>query len=339
MAMRIGEVGTVDAHADAPSSPGGPLKPGRDARLRPPRAARRGSTSTGRRPSTGSRSTAARSTTSTLGEGPALVFVHGLGASWQSWLEQHARSSRATTAWSRWTCPGSATRRCRARTSRSSTTRAGPSQLLDALGIESAAVVGNSMGGFVAAELAIRSRRACSGSCSCRAAIFWQNLRGAPSRWCSSRGCPTRSWPARWRAPPTTSRRGRGCATRALATAGFRYPQPDLATSSPTRWCAARGGPTASSPRSRRSPTTRSSEELPKISCPTLIVWGAHDTLVPVKDAERMRGADPRLAARGVRAHRPRGDARAAGALQPAAGGVPRRHGAGERPLAGDGAL
>jgi pimeloyl-ACP methyl ester carboxylesterase len=23
-----------------------------------------------------------------LGEGPAIVFVHGLGASWQSWLEQ-----------------------------------------------------------------------------------------------------------------------------------------------------------------------------------------------------------------------------------------------------------
>ena len=38
-------------------------------------------------------------------------------------------------------------------------------------------------------------------------------------------------------------------------------------------------------------------EELPKISCPALIVWGAHDTLVPVKDAKRMRGADPGLAA------------------------------------------
>ena len=26
-----------------------------------------------------------------------------------------------------------------------------------------------------------------------------------------------------------------------------------------------------------------------KIVCPTLIVWGAHDTLVPVKDAKRMQ--------------------------------------------------
>ena len=62
-------------------------------------------------------------------------------------------------------------RDARARTSRSSTTRAGPSELLDALGIESAAVVGNSMGGFVGAELAIAApERACSGSWSSRAA-------------------------------------------------------------------------------------------------------------------------------------------------------------------------
>ena len=34
-------------------------------------------------------------------------------------------------------------------------------------------------------------------------------------------------------------------------------------------------------------------EELPKIGCPTLIVWGAHDTLVPVKDAQRMQELIP----------------------------------------------
>ena len=34
-------------------------------------------------------------------------------------------------------------------------------------------------------------------------------------------------------------------------------------------------------------------EELPKISCPALIVWGAHDTLVPVKDAKRMEELIP----------------------------------------------
>ena len=59
---------------------------------------------------------------------------------------------------------------------------------MDVLGIESAAVVGNSMGGFVGAELAIRfpprvqrlvsSRRRSSGRVPARA-----------SRWCGSRGC------------------------------------------------------------------------------------------------------------------------------------------------------
>jgi pimeloyl-ACP methyl ester carboxylesterase len=34
-------------------------------------------------------------------------------------------------------------------------------------------------------------------------------------------------------------------------------------------------------------------EELPKISCPALIVWGAQDTLVPVKDAKRLEALIP----------------------------------------------
>ena len=34
-------------------------------------------------------------------------------------------------------------------------------------------------------------------------------------------------------------------------------------------------------------------QELPKISCPALIVWGAQDTLVPVKDAKRLEALIP----------------------------------------------
>ena len=34
-------------------------------------------------------------------------------------------------------------------------------------------------------------------------------------------------------------------------------------------------------------------EELPNISCPTLIVWGAHDQLVSVRDSERLQELIP----------------------------------------------
>ena len=34
-------------------------------------------------------------------------------------------------------------------------------------------------------------------------------------------------------------------------------------------------------------------EELPKIGCPTLIVWGAHDQLVPVRDSKRLQELIP----------------------------------------------
>src|SRR3954470_954469 len=82
-----------------------------------------------------------------LGEGPAILFIHGLGASWQSWLEQmpeFAERHRVVAMdlpgfgysempgeelsiefYGRWIC-----------------------KLMDALDIESAVVVGNSMGGF-----------------------------------------------------------------------------------------------------------------------------------------------------------------------------------------------
>ncbi len=66
-----------------------------------------------------------------------------------------ARARAPSTAWSRSTCPASATRRCPPSRSRSPATRACSTACSAELGIDAAAVVGNSMGGFIAAELAI----------------------------------------------------------------------------------------------------------------------------------------------------------------------------------------
>jgi pimeloyl-ACP methyl ester carboxylesterase len=90
-----------------------------------------------------------------IGTGPPLVFVHGLSGSWQNWLEQLPEFSR--------------THRCiavdlpgfgRSEMPAEKITISGYGRWLDALfaelDIEAAAVVGNSMGGFIAAETAIK---------------------------------------------------------------------------------------------------------------------------------------------------------------------------------------
>ncbi|HEV3321315.1 MAG TPA: alpha/beta hydrolase [Solirubrobacteraceae bacterium] len=119
---------------------------------------------------------------------PPLVFVHGLSGSWPNWLEQlpvfagrngdagrfgDASAASVPLIGQRRVSPGFGNHRVLALDlpgfGRSpmppggEVSIAGYADLLDALleqlGIESAAVVGNSMGGFIAAELAIRHPR------------------------------------------------------------------------------------------------------------------------------------------------------------------------------------
>ena len=85
---------------------------------------------------------------------PPLVFVHGLSGSWPNWLEQlpvFAASHRVIAL----DLPGFG----RSPMPTEPISISGYARMLDALlgelGVDAAAVVGNSMGGFVAAELAI----------------------------------------------------------------------------------------------------------------------------------------------------------------------------------------
>ncbi len=89
-----------------------------------------------------------------LGEGPPLVFVHGLSGSWPNWLEQlpvFAADHRVIAL----DLPGFG----RSPMPAEEISISGYARTLDALlgklGVDAAAVVGNSMGGFVSAELAI----------------------------------------------------------------------------------------------------------------------------------------------------------------------------------------
>lgn len=89
-----------------------------------------------------------------LGEGPALLFVHGLSGSWSNWLEQlpvFAASHRVIAL----DLPGFGHSPLPAEPISISGYARTLDALLDELEVGAAAVVGNSMGGFVAAELAI----------------------------------------------------------------------------------------------------------------------------------------------------------------------------------------
>src|ERR1700691_4160488 len=91
-----------------------------------------------------------------LGEGPAIVFVHGLSGSWPNWLEQLpvlAQTHRGIAI----ELPGfghSPMPNEQITISAYARTLDG---LLETLGVSAATVVGNSMGGFVSTELAIAS--------------------------------------------------------------------------------------------------------------------------------------------------------------------------------------
>jgi pimeloyl-ACP methyl ester carboxylesterase len=225
-----------------------------------------------------------------LGEGPPLVFVHGLGASWQSWLEnlpEFARDHRVVAMdlpgfgyselpkgevsieyYANWTFA-----------------------LLDALGIDSVAVVGNSMGGFSAAEMAIRGPERVESLTVVSAAVFWQSYRRAQPLVGLARLSDAYVARALARSTDAVATRPR-LRSWALATAGFRYPHliaPELAHELVRSARRTEGF----LPALEALASYPLEEELPKISCPTLIVWGAHDTLVPVRDAARMRELIP----------------------------------------------
>src|SRR4051812_3242476 len=85
-----------------------------------------------------------------------IVFIHGLSGSWQNWLENlphFARTHRVVAM----DLPGFGASEMPAEKISINGYARTVDALLDGMGIEKAVVVGNSMGGFIGAELAIQS--------------------------------------------------------------------------------------------------------------------------------------------------------------------------------------
>jgi pimeloyl-ACP methyl ester carboxylesterase len=221
-----------------------------------------------------------------LGEGPPLLLVHGLSGSWPNWLEQipvFARTHRVIAV----DLPGFGQSPMPAERISISGYARTLDALLGTLGLDAAAVVGNSMGGFVAAELAIgfpqRVERLALVSA---AGLSTYNHRGA-----------TRALPGLRRAERLIAAYAGWVASHSDAVArrpGLRNATLGLVTSHPSRLPAALA---AEQIRGAGKPGFMQAlqanldydfrDRLGEIACPTLIVWGDRDRVITARDADR----------------------------------------------------
>jgi 4,5:9,10-diseco-3-hydroxy-5,9,17-trioxoandrosta-1(10),2-diene-4-oate hydrolase len=213
-----------------------------------------------------------------------IVFVHGLSGSWQNWLEQlpHFARSRRVVAFD---LPGFGFSEMPAEKISIPGYGRVVDALLEALGVGSAVIVGNSMGGFIGAEVAIqyparverlvlvsaagltaehqRSDRALAAlHRSERALRLWGTFLGSRAQWLTSRP------------------RARLLMVGFVAHRPDRLPAPLIAEQ--IRGSGKPGFVDALDALSAYPIRDR----LGEIACPTLVVWGRRDHLVPVRDAD-----------------------------------------------------
>jgi pimeloyl-ACP methyl ester carboxylesterase len=219
-----------------------------------------------------------------LGSGAPIVFIHGLSGSWQNWLEQvpvFAREHRVIA----FDLPGFGVSQMPAGKISISGYGRFVDALLDELGVGSAAVVGNSMGGFIGIELAIRFpervERLVLVSAAGLSIQYLRNERAlamlgvAENRLAAYTGWMASRSDALARRP-----RARRVIFGIVAHRPERLPAPLVAEQ--VRGSGKPGFLPALDALTDYPIRTR----LGEIACPTLIVWGAQDKLVPARDAD-----------------------------------------------------
>jgi pimeloyl-ACP methyl ester carboxylesterase len=219
-----------------------------------------------------------------IGSGPdTIVFVHGLAGSWQNWLEQiphFARSHRVIApdlpGFGHSEMPGE------------KISIPGYGRLLDALlqelGVERAAFVGNSMGGFVAAEVSIQFPALVDRLVLVSAAgLSLEDRRDLQVLSFTRRTETALAFLSGWvatRSETLTRRpRMRRLLLQNVAYRAEKLPAPLIAEQ--VRGSGKPGFVDAFDALTHYSVRDR----LEEISCPTLVVWGEKDRLVPVRGA------------------------------------------------------
>ena len=221
------------------------------------------------------------------GDGPPLVFVHGLAGCWQNWLENLPRFAQERRVIAP-DLPGFGDSEMPAE--KISISRYGRfvEELCEHLGLDEVVVIGNSMGGFVSAETAVQFPERVERLVLVSAAgITVNDLRRAP----------TMAW---GRVAALAGARSAAEKRMAVLRPRLRYATFSPIVRHPSRisaemlWEMSQGaGRDGFMPALASHLDYDLRERLPEIRCPTLIVWGEDDMVIPSRDAEEYERSIP----------------------------------------------
>jgi pimeloyl-ACP methyl ester carboxylesterase len=219
-----------------------------------------------------------------IGEGPVVLMVHGLSGSWQNWLENipyFARDHRVIAV----DLPGFGESEMPAEKISISRYADTIDALLDVLEIDQPVrLVGNSMGGFIGAELAIRYPARIERLVLVAAAgLSVETIRTQRQEGLRHRAENIAFFNIGWvasRSPAITRRPRLRSAVLLLVTA-----HPDRLPSPLTYEQVKGSGKPGFSDALEALCNYPIRTRLTEIECPTFIVWGDKDRLVPLKDA------------------------------------------------------
>jgi pimeloyl-ACP methyl ester carboxylesterase len=220
-----------------------------------------------------------------LGEGPALVFIHGLSGCWQNWLENipfFARTHRVIAL----DLPGFGCSPMPPEQISINGYAAVVDELLDSLGIERAAVVGNSMGGFIGAELGIEfSTRVEKLVLVSAAGLTTADMHNDKVLAALRRIEFILAGGAAWFGSRSEKLASRPRLRKALMLAVAAHPDrlPGPLAAEQVRGSGKPGFMDAL----EALGTFPIEDRLERIEMPVLVVWGAKDRLVPLRDADR----------------------------------------------------
>jgi pimeloyl-ACP methyl ester carboxylesterase len=214
------------------------------------------------------------------GQAP-VVFIHGLGGCWQNWLENIPRvaEERRTIALD---LPGFAFSEMPAEDISIANYARTVVELMDAVGIDEPAVlVGNSMGGFIGAEIGIKFADRCRQIALVSAAgISVNNVRRRPV----VTGARVLAATTNMVLARRESLVKRPASRHALLAYVFRHPtriKPDLA------YNVMHGAGSPGFLGALEACLNHDfRDRLGDVKCPTLLIWGTDDNLVPVEDAD-----------------------------------------------------